>query len=113
MSVYKYIRVARDQDRVDVMSMIDLVLVKKDILQYVQDVRAVREQFGRKMRIRSSFGRRWIGKMESCSRIKECEADTGRFLWIGCVRSWCLELKYLLKGYLCMGSHLVCRPGKR
>ena len=31
-----------DQDGVEVKSMIDLVLVKKDMLHYVQDVRAVR-----------------------------------------------------------------------
>ena len=30
------------QDRVKVKSMIDLVLVKRDMLHYVQDVRAVR-----------------------------------------------------------------------
>ena len=33
---------ARDQDGVEVESMIDLVLVKKDMLHYVQDMRAVR-----------------------------------------------------------------------
>ena len=42
MSLYKYTRVARGQDGVEVMSMIDLVLVKKDMLCYIQDVRAVR-----------------------------------------------------------------------
>ena len=31
-SLYKYTRVARGQDRVEVKSMIDLVLVKKDML---------------------------------------------------------------------------------
>ena len=41
-SLCKYTRVARDQDGVDVKSMIDLVLVKKDMLCYVQDVRALR-----------------------------------------------------------------------
>ena len=41
-SLHKYTRVARDQDGVEVKSMIDLVLMKKDILHYVQDVRAVR-----------------------------------------------------------------------
>ena len=38
----KYTRVARGQDGVENKSMIDLVLVKKDIQRYVQDVRAVR-----------------------------------------------------------------------
>ena len=41
-SLLKYTRVARTQDRVEVKSMIDLVLVKKDMLSYVQDMRAVR-----------------------------------------------------------------------
>ena len=41
-SLHKYTRVARGQDGVEVKSMIDLELVKKDILRYVQDVRAVR-----------------------------------------------------------------------
>ena len=36
-----YIRVARGQDGMEVKSMIDLVLVKKDMLRYVQDVRIV------------------------------------------------------------------------
>ena len=40
--MFLYARVARGQDRVKVMSMIDMVLVKKDMLHYVQDVRAVR-----------------------------------------------------------------------
>ena len=40
-SLHKYARVARGQERVEVKSMIDLVLVK-DILHYVQDARAVR-----------------------------------------------------------------------
>ena len=34
-SLYKYIRVARGQDRLEVKSMIDLVLDKKDMLGYV------------------------------------------------------------------------------
>ena len=38
----KYTRVARCQDGVEVMSMINVVLGKKDMLGYVQDVRAVR-----------------------------------------------------------------------
>ena len=33
---------ARGRDGVDIKSMIDLVLVEKDMLRYVQDVRAVR-----------------------------------------------------------------------
>ena len=32
---------ARGQDGVEIKSMIDLVLVKKDMLRYVQEVRAV------------------------------------------------------------------------
>ena len=42
-SLNKYKRVARGQDGVELKSMIDLVLVKRDMLRYVQDVRAVRE----------------------------------------------------------------------
>ena len=38
----KYIRVARGQYGVEVMSKVDLVLMKKDMLHYRQDVRAVR-----------------------------------------------------------------------
>ena len=34
--------VARDQDGVEVKNMIDMVLVKKDILRYVQHLRTVR-----------------------------------------------------------------------
>ena len=41
-SLHKYTRVARVHDIVEVKSMKDLVLVKKDMLHYVQDVRAVR-----------------------------------------------------------------------
>ena len=40
--MHKFTRVARDQEGVDVMSMIDLVMVKKDMLHYVQDVRVMR-----------------------------------------------------------------------
>ena len=36
-SLHKYTRVARDQDRVEVKSMIYLVLVKMDMLHFVQD----------------------------------------------------------------------------
>ena len=41
-NLHKYTRVARGQDRVELKSMIDLVLVKRDMLSYVQDVRALR-----------------------------------------------------------------------
>ena len=41
-SFHKYTRVARGRDGVEIKSMIDLVLVKRDMLRYVQDVRAVR-----------------------------------------------------------------------
>ena len=39
---HKYIRVARGREGVEIKSMIYLVLVKRDMLRYVQDVRAVR-----------------------------------------------------------------------
>ena len=42
MSMHKYTRLARGQDGVEIKNMIDLVLVKRDMLRYVQDVRAVR-----------------------------------------------------------------------
>ena len=41
-SLHKCTKLARGQDGVEVKSVIDLVLVKEDILCYVQDVRAVR-----------------------------------------------------------------------
>ena len=41
-SLRKYTRMARDEDGVEVMSMIDLMMVKKVMLGYVQNVRAVR-----------------------------------------------------------------------
>ena len=41
-TLYKYTRVARGQDGVEVKSTIDLVLVKKDMLPFVQDIRAVK-----------------------------------------------------------------------
>ena len=41
-NLHKYTKVARGQDVMKVMSMIDLLLVKRDILQYGQDVRVVR-----------------------------------------------------------------------
>ena len=41
-SLHKYTRVARGQDGVEAKSMIDLVLVKKDMLRYVQDARTLR-----------------------------------------------------------------------
>ena len=40
--MHKYTIGIRGQDGVEGMSMIDLVLVKKYVIQYVQDVRAVR-----------------------------------------------------------------------
>ena len=40
--MHKYTRVARGQDGVEVKSMIDLMLVKKDMLHYMQNVRVVR-----------------------------------------------------------------------
>ena len=39
---FKYTRVANAQDSVEIKSMIDMVLVKRDILRYVPDVRVVR-----------------------------------------------------------------------
>ena len=39
----KYTRVARGKDGVEIKSMIDLVLVKRDMLRYMEHVRAVRE----------------------------------------------------------------------
>ena len=41
-SLHKYTRVARGQDGMEIKSLIDLVVVKKDMLPFVQDVRAVR-----------------------------------------------------------------------
>ena len=41
-SLHNYTRVARGRDSVEIKSMIDLVLVKRAMLQYVQDVRVVR-----------------------------------------------------------------------
>ena len=41
-SLHKYTKVARDHDEVEVKSMKDLVLVKKDMMRYVQDGRAIR-----------------------------------------------------------------------
>ena len=40
--LHKYIRVARGQDELEVKSMIDLVLVKKVMMCYVEDVKAAR-----------------------------------------------------------------------
>ena len=42
ISVHKYTRVARGRGGVEIKNMIDLLLVKRDMLRYVQDVRAVR-----------------------------------------------------------------------
>ena len=36
-NLHKYTRVARDQEEVEVKSMLDLVLAKKDMLHFVQD----------------------------------------------------------------------------
>ena len=41
-SMHKYTRVVRDRDGVEIKNMIDVVLVKRGMLLYVQDVRAVR-----------------------------------------------------------------------
>ena len=38
-SVHNYITVAGGRDGVEIKSMIDLVMVKRDMLRYVQDVR--------------------------------------------------------------------------
>ena len=40
--LHKYTKLARGQDGVEIRSMIDLVLVKKDMLHYAEDVRTVR-----------------------------------------------------------------------
>ena len=45
-SLDKYTRVARGQDGVELKSTIDLVLVKKNMLHYVQNMRAVRGMGG-------------------------------------------------------------------
>ena len=42
MSLHKYTRMARGLDGVQVMSMINLELVKKDMLRFVQNMKAVR-----------------------------------------------------------------------
>ena len=41
-NLHKYTRVARGQDGLEVKSMTDLVLAKKDMLCFVLDVRAVK-----------------------------------------------------------------------
>ena len=41
-NLHKYTRVARGQDGLEVNSMIDLVLMKRGMLHYVQDMRVVR-----------------------------------------------------------------------
>ena len=41
-NLHNYTRVTRGQDGVEFKSMIDLVLVKRDMLRYVQGVRMVR-----------------------------------------------------------------------
>ena len=40
--MHKYTRMERCQDGLEVKSMIDLVLVKNDMLHYMQDVRALK-----------------------------------------------------------------------
>ena len=45
-SLHKCTRVARGRDDVKIKSMIDLVLVKRDMLQYMQFVRSVRGMGG-------------------------------------------------------------------
>ena len=40
-SLHKYIKVARGRECVEIKSMIDLVLVKRDMVRYVQDMRTV------------------------------------------------------------------------
>ena len=42
ISLHNYARMTRGQDGLEIKSMIDLVLVKRDMLPYVHDVRAVR-----------------------------------------------------------------------
>ena len=42
-SLHKYTRVTRGQDGVEIKSITDLVLGKRDMLRYVQDVKVVRE----------------------------------------------------------------------
>src|SRR5678815_1676101 len=42
-SIHKYTRVGVGRDGIEVKSMIDLVLVKKEMLKYVLDVKSVRE----------------------------------------------------------------------
>ena len=41
-SMHKYTRLAKEQDGVELKSMIGLVLVKRDVLRYVQDARTVK-----------------------------------------------------------------------
>ena len=40
-SLHKYTKVARDKGRVEVKSRIDLAMVKRDLLRYMEDVRTV------------------------------------------------------------------------
>ena len=42
ISLHKYTRVARGQDGVELKCMIDLVLVKRDILRYIHEQRTMR-----------------------------------------------------------------------
>ena len=41
-SLHKYTRVARGQDEVEIKSMIDLLLMKRDMVRYIQDAWVVR-----------------------------------------------------------------------
>ena len=50
MNLHKYTIMARGQDRVKVMSMIDLVLVKKYMLHYMKDVRGSKRNGTRPLR---------------------------------------------------------------
>ena len=59
-SLHKYTRVARGRYGVQIKSMIDLVLVKRDMLGYVQDGREVR-----------GMGHRWDGTTSEESQLEE------------------------------------------
>ena len=75
-SLHKYTRVARGQDGVEIKSMINLVLEKRDMLHYVQDVRAVRG-VGCKVRLVGA----WIKKREvvGAGRIRSNVVSMGTF----------------------------------
>ena len=79
-SLHNYARVARGQDGVKIKSLIDLVLMKRDMLRYVQDVRAVR-RMGRgtsdlhvvlcKVRLVGA----WIKKREVVVRVRGIRSE--------------------------------------